>query len=326
MMEKILLLVLVFSEIFILSHSLVIRQYHLVTTPLNWTDAQTYCRKNYIDLATIESPEEQETFLKTLNITNDRYEDLKNLFKVVWIGLQNEINWRWSDGFKGGITADNYWTSEDQYHSRSDQICLTTSKTNRLLDFDCSTLFPFICYNGTWENPEYIFVNKSMNWYSAQQYCRQTFKDLATVRNETDWQRIYVKTDSQNSWIGLYRDSNIFWSDGSSFSFNKTRFSLLLWPNNAKCGRFYFRYYDFWSFAPCTNTCAFVCYSFKPVKKRSFKIRLKTNGSVNLNDPAVKTELLKQLQNGMSGVELKWTEKKDGTVFEKEERKKKSEL
>uniref|UniRef100_A0A3B3H567 C-type lectin domain-containing protein n=1 Tax=Oryzias latipes TaxID=8090 RepID=A0A3B3H567_ORYLA len=124
---KILLLVL----IFILSHSLVIRQYHLVTTPLNWTDAQTYCRKNYIDLATIESPEEQETFLKTLNITNDRYEDLKNLFKVVWIGLQNEINWRWSDGFKGGITADNYWTSEDQYHSRSDQICLTTSKTNR---------------------------------------------------------------------------------------------------------------------------------------------------------------------------------------------------
>uniref|UniRef100_A0A8C7X8Q7 C-type lectin domain-containing protein n=1 Tax=Oryzias sinensis TaxID=183150 RepID=A0A8C7X8Q7_9TELE len=127
------------TEIFILSHCLVIRQYHLVTTPLSWTDAQTYCRNNYIDLATIESSEEQETFLKI---------NSPNPYLASWIGLQNEINWRWSDGFKGGINRDNYWTSEDQYHSRSDEICLTTSRTNRLLDFDCSSLFPFICYNG----------------------------------------------------------------------------------------------------------------------------------------------------------------------------------
>uniref|UniRef100_A0A8C7X7L8 C-type lectin domain-containing protein n=1 Tax=Oryzias sinensis TaxID=183150 RepID=A0A8C7X7L8_9TELE len=106
--------------------------------------------------------------------------------------------------------------------------------------------------------------NKSMNWSSAQQYCRQNFKDLATVRNDTDWQRISVKTDSQNSWIGLYRDSNIFWSDGSSFSFNKTRFSLFLWPNYAQCGFYYKPNIDGWKFELCTNGYAFVCYSFKP--------------------------------------------------------------
>uniref|UniRef100_A0A3P9L0M8 C-type lectin domain-containing protein n=1 Tax=Oryzias latipes TaxID=8090 RepID=A0A3P9L0M8_ORYLA len=111
------------EKIFILSHCLVIRQYHLVTTPLNWTDAQTYCRKNYIDLATIESSKEQETF----GIANPFQEKKDVFFQALWIGLQNEINWRWSDG---------------------DQICLTTSRTNRLLDFDCSSLFPFICYNG----------------------------------------------------------------------------------------------------------------------------------------------------------------------------------
>uniref|UniRef100_A0A3P9MCP8 C-type lectin domain-containing protein n=1 Tax=Oryzias latipes TaxID=8090 RepID=A0A3P9MCP8_ORYLA len=110
-------------------------------------------------------------------------------------------------------------------------------------------------------NPEYVFVNKSMNWSSAQQYCRQNFKDLATVRNETDWQKIYVKTDSQNSWIGLYRDSNIFWSDGSSFSFNKTRFSLLLWPNYAQCGFYYKPDTAGWRFESCTYAYAFVCYT-----------------------------------------------------------------
>uniref|UniRef100_A0A3B3HH45 C-type lectin domain-containing protein n=1 Tax=Oryzias latipes TaxID=8090 RepID=A0A3B3HH45_ORYLA len=124
--------------------------------------------------------------------------------------------------------------------------------------------FLIVSHTRTRENPEYDFVNKSMNWSSAQQYCRQNFKDLATVRNETDWQRIYVKTDSQNSWIGLYRDSNISWSDGSSFSFNKTRFSLLLWPNYAQCGFYYKPDTAGWRFESCTYAYAFVCYSFKP--------------------------------------------------------------
>ncbi|KAF6739137.1 CD209 antigen-like protein D [Oryzias melastigma] len=200
-MMKILLLVLVcFSDIFILSSCLLIRQYHYIDNYLTWTEAQTYCRQNYIDLAIIESPEEQEKFLKSTTSSS---------YKAFWIGLHNEINWKWSDGFIGGITTDNYWTSQDQYHSRTDQICLTTSRTNRLSDFDCGLLLTFICYK---------------------------------------------------------------------------------------------------------------------VKKYSVKLRLKTNGPVNLNDPAVKAELLKKFQKdltdkGVSGVELKWTEQRDGNVFKKENEK-----
>ncbi|RVE60238.1 hypothetical protein OJAV_G00178910 [Oryzias javanicus] len=65
-MMKILQLVLVFSEIFIQSSCLLIRQYHYISNPLNWTEAQTYCRQNYIDLATIESSEEMDKFLKAI--------------------------------------------------------------------------------------------------------------------------------------------------------------------------------------------------------------------------------------------------------------------
>uniref|UniRef100_A0A3P9JIA3 C-type lectin domain-containing protein n=1 Tax=Oryzias latipes TaxID=8090 RepID=A0A3P9JIA3_ORYLA len=69
------------------------------------------------------------------------------------------------------------------------------------------------------QNPEFIFVNEIMNWSSAQRHCRQNFTDLASVRNDTDWQTIYgLVPINQNLWIGVYRDSNISWSDGSNFS------------------------------------------------------------------------------------------------------------
>uniref|UniRef100_A0A8C7X0W9 C-type lectin domain-containing protein n=1 Tax=Oryzias sinensis TaxID=183150 RepID=A0A8C7X0W9_9TELE len=69
---------------------------------------------------------------------------------------------------------------------------------------------------GTQQNPEYVFVNERMNWSSAQRHCGHNFTDLATVRNDTDWQKIYsVVPTYQNTWMGLYRNSNIFWSDGT---------------------------------------------------------------------------------------------------------------
>uniref|UniRef100_A0A8C7YZS9 C-type lectin domain-containing protein n=1 Tax=Oryzias sinensis TaxID=183150 RepID=A0A8C7YZS9_9TELE len=102
------------TEIFILSSSLLIRQYHIVNQPLNWTEAQTYCRKKYTDLATIENSEEMNQLINTISSFG-----YSNNF---WIGLYNEINWRWSEGFNGSFTGNSYWTTQDSSHSRSDQI------------------------------------------------------------------------------------------------------------------------------------------------------------------------------------------------------------
>uniref|UniRef100_A0A8C8DGC9 C-type lectin domain-containing protein n=1 Tax=Oryzias sinensis TaxID=183150 RepID=A0A8C8DGC9_9TELE len=104
------------TEIFILSSSLLIRQYHFVNQPLNWTEAQTYCRQKYTDLATIENSEEMDKLINTISSFGYSYE--------FWIGLYNEINWRWSEGFNGSFTGNSYWTTQDSSHSRSDQICL----------------------------------------------------------------------------------------------------------------------------------------------------------------------------------------------------------
>uniref|UniRef100_A0A3B3B9U0 C-type lectin domain-containing protein n=1 Tax=Oryzias melastigma TaxID=30732 RepID=A0A3B3B9U0_ORYME len=87
-------------------------------------------------------------------------------------------------------------------------------------------------------NPEYVFVNERMNWSSAQRYCRENFTDLATLRNNTDLTKLYSVTPAnQNVWTGLYRDSNITWSDGNSLSFYQKPTYLLIQPGvtSARC-------------------------------------------------------------------------------------------
>uniref|UniRef100_A0A3B3IHK7 C-type lectin domain-containing protein n=1 Tax=Oryzias latipes TaxID=8090 RepID=A0A3B3IHK7_ORYLA len=94
--------------------------YHVVNQPLNWTEAQTYCRQKHTDLATIENSKEMDQLMNTISSFGYSYN--------FWIGLYNEISWRWSDGFIGSFTGNNYnyyyWTSQDTSHSRSDQLCM----------------------------------------------------------------------------------------------------------------------------------------------------------------------------------------------------------
>uniref|UniRef100_A0A8C8DRA0 C-type lectin domain-containing protein n=1 Tax=Oryzias sinensis TaxID=183150 RepID=A0A8C8DRA0_9TELE len=145
MMEKILLLVLVSSDIFILSSCLLIRQYHIVNQPLNWTEAQTYCREKYTDLATVENSEEMDQLINTTSSVGSSSD--------FWIGLYNEINWRWSDGFNGSFTGNRYndKTSQDSSNARGGQICIVVyshSDHYHWSDSNCSSSFPFVCNNG----------------------------------------------------------------------------------------------------------------------------------------------------------------------------------
>ncbi|RVE60284.1 hypothetical protein OJAV_G00179320 [Oryzias javanicus] len=51
---------------------------------------------------------------------------------------------------------------------------------------------------------DYQFVNESMNWTEAQQFCRKHFTDLATVTNKTDLDTLRrIKRNSTGAWIGL---------------------------------------------------------------------------------------------------------------------------
>uniref|UniRef100_A0A3P9L1L8 C-type lectin domain-containing protein n=1 Tax=Oryzias latipes TaxID=8090 RepID=A0A3P9L1L8_ORYLA len=122
-------------------------KYHIVNQPLNWTEAQTYCREKYTDLATIENSEEMDQLINTISSFG-----YSNNF---WIGLYNEIDYRWSDGFIGSFT--------DSFHYRSHQIsslnfyiqpgiisarCGFQNGLNRIYwyFYPCETKYPFICH------------------------------------------------------------------------------------------------------------------------------------------------------------------------------------
>uniref|UniRef100_A0A3P9NEB2 C-type lectin domain-containing protein n=1 Tax=Poecilia reticulata TaxID=8081 RepID=A0A3P9NEB2_POERE len=85
--------------------------YHFVNQSLNWTEAQTYCRQTHTDLATVLSSEEKNRFMSTLSSAGHRSD--------VWIGLFNEIDWRWSDGFTGSGADYRHWrtsSNEPSFH------------------------------------------------------------------------------------------------------------------------------------------------------------------------------------------------------------------
>uniref|UniRef100_A0A667X1K7 C-type lectin domain-containing protein n=1 Tax=Myripristis murdjan TaxID=586833 RepID=A0A667X1K7_9TELE len=112
------------------------------------------------------------------------------------------------------------------------------------------TLYPCVSGSSRW-----ILVNERKNWSAAQSHCRQSYTDLASVRNLAENEEIRGLI-SYHSWIGLFRDG-WKWSDGSAMSFSK-------WDDNhpdrgyARCvasnqGK--------WRDYPCSNRFYFACYS-----------------------------------------------------------------
>uniref|UniRef100_A0A673BAD1 C-type lectin domain-containing protein n=1 Tax=Sphaeramia orbicularis TaxID=375764 RepID=A0A673BAD1_9TELE len=182
-----------------------LHQYHYVHELKTWTEAQSYCRRHYTDLATIENSFEMD---QLINAVSDKS------VSEVWIGLFSEVDWRWSDGYT-----------------------------------------------------EFVYINQSLNWTAAQSYCRSNYVDLATVKNPSDEQKIQNVTPSgQLAWIGLFRNPNFNWSDGSSFSFTYWYGgSNLLGTSKIICGVTSLEHHHSgeWRFFPCDHRRPFVCHSIR---------------------------------------------------------------
>ncbi|KAM9335555.1 uncharacterized protein ABDE67_020547 [Symphorus nematophorus] len=136
-----------------------------------------------------------------------------------------------------------------------------------------------------------------MSWSSAQRYCRENFRDLATVTNGT-----------QNQEIQRY------WSTGSK----------PLGSKSVICGAAAVQSSGKWTLHSCETKLPFVCYSVPPPPVQRQVVKVKIDSSVDLNDPAVQADILKKFEDqlkekGMSGVTLKWRKQPDGKVFHKEE-------
>ncbi|XP_015257241.1 PREDICTED: macrophage mannose receptor 1-like [Cyprinodon variegatus] len=289
MMEKILFGLLFFLDWVVLSTCLHY-QYYFVDQSLNWTEAQTYCRKKHTDLATILNPEEQNQLNNTLTSAGHSSD--------VWIGMFSEINWKWSDGYTGSGADYRHWTSNQPYITNPDEYCVGLNHNRGWADYICTGKHHFMCY-------------KAMTWSDAQMYCRENFLDLATIKNDVENQQVQSLTN-ELTWIGLYREPNLLWSDGSSVLFrNIDSINMMIGSKTIICGAAATGRSGRWKGLPCETRLPFVCYGLPVMKKQVVRLRFHADGSVDLNDPVLRGKILKKLQkklqeNGVSGVTLKW--------------------
>ncbi|XP_056604490.1 C-type mannose receptor 2-like [Triplophysa dalaica] len=182
------------------------RRYHYIDMKMNWTEAQTYCRENYTDLATVNNINDmnklKETVMKTVN----------NNQEFVWIGLKRTgvYKWKWS---LGDPVKYLNWETEP---SNITNNC-TVMRNGKWHQQKCIDKLGFICYNG---DKSYIINTSSRTWSEAQSFCRQYHTDLISVRNQTDNQLIHnIINDPHTSvWIGLFRGS-WEWSDNTDSAF-----------------------------------------------------------------------------------------------------------
>ncbi|XP_049326009.1 C-type mannose receptor 2-like [Astyanax mexicanus] len=193
-------------------------RYHFVNQNKTWTEAQSYCRKTYTDLATINNMDEMKKL-------NDTLKNLRKLAIYPHIGLKRRGTgrWQWSladESFYG--SGCMLGTSSAALVSSPGKDCVAMNKSDgSCITYDCMTTFSsFVCYVDKIGPGNYIFINDSKTWREAQSYCRQSYTDLASVRNLTENKQIceVAENSSGSFWIGLFYD--IWeWSDQSNSSF-----------------------------------------------------------------------------------------------------------
>uniref|UniRef100_A0A3B4T4U8 C-type lectin domain-containing protein n=1 Tax=Seriola dumerili TaxID=41447 RepID=A0A3B4T4U8_SERDU len=222
-------------------------KYVLVTTPKTWYEAQSYCRENCFDLATIDDMGEMKTLLKTVE---DNYDD------GLWIGLglQTTKMWHWTLADK-----DFYKEGERNYLVWGQQTLDNCGYYNigKLYSTACNIELHTVCFDGDCHSFAYI---QMLTWYSARDYCRTYHTDLVSVRNKAESDIIQKVAKDLKVWTGLFRDV-WSWSDGtySSLRYWKVGQPVFVKPGSNKCAAFLKSESGRWGAQPCGEVHPFIC-------------------------------------------------------------------
>ncbi|KAF7210458.1 transcript variant X2 [Nothobranchius furzeri] len=297
-MEKVLLIFSVASALCAVS-TVPQRNYHFIYQAKNWTEAQRYCRENFIDLATVADVNDMWLLYSLV--------DLRQMFASsytyeAWIGLYSDFNsWRWSmsdpNFYQQNESFRNWYPSQPD-NNGGDAACavFSGSYSGAWTDASCALNLPSVCMDVSGRNATFYLISTTMTWFQAQSYCRQYHTDLASVRNLSENQRLMTLVQSSGAWFGGIRG----------------------------CVAAGFKGPGGWEDWMCDAEKVFVCYSGP--SRRAVKLKLVRDSSLNLSDPVVLEDMLGQLKlklkgQGVNNVQLRWREKPNGQVFSKDEEK-----
>lgn len=197
---------------------LILKKHIFVNMKLNWSDAQEYCRSNYLDLSSIETQDELNTFLSDTANSCTAWCWISSRKVSLILGLSqwydgreiNYTNWNQaflsSDSFKSCLSESNLWFSS---------LCTKTLPLN------------FVCYS--WE-PKLVVVQEMKTWDEALKYCRTMYTDMVSLSTEMDQLTVNNKRSevlTPRFWTSLrFLDGSWFWVNQATllgnFSFMPT--------------------------------------------------------------------------------------------------------
>ncbi|GLD50622.1 macrophage mannose receptor 1-like protein [Lates japonicus] len=291
------------------------------------TEAQSYCREKYTDLATIDNMEDVNLLNSMVDLSKMIYTENSYL---AWIGLYDDVNsWRWSLSDRSFYTQEETefrnwysWKPNNQYVTEN---CGELYSNGQWNDVPCDVLNTAVCMDVRGSDVTFVFINNPMQWTEAQSYCRTHHTDLPSVRNMEENQKVTELLPSGQDASDRPLSERLWkWSDGSNSSF---RYWNTGDPNEGteNCVAANFNNSGKWEDWNCDQRTGFICYSLLPVSKKVVRVRLmKKSSSLDLNDPAVMEDIFRQLKQKLKDkgvnrdVKLSWKKQSDGKVFHKE--------
>ncbi|KAL7851013.1 hypothetical protein AOLI_G00213690 [Acnodon oligacanthus] len=284
-----------------------VRLHYFVSNSTTWTEAQTYCRQRFTDLATVDSIKDMSRLMKAVDV---------GYSGSLWIGLTQaaQPRWGWS---RGDELLSNFSNWDAETPNGNGRCAFTIDGVWR--DYDCGVALYFVCY---YEGTGYILVQTSKTWYDAQSYCRATYTDLASIRSPWEQKQVTSLVNKGISlWVGLFLDT-WQWSDQWSLLFRNWA-SGQPSSGNSSCAAVVMGDSGKWIADNCSLRHPFICYidAERKRKNQTVKVTVSSNGKVDLNDPFVKVTLLNEIEKqlksqGMANnTKLSWIQKNNNKVF-----------
>ncbi|XP_055368854.1 macrophage mannose receptor 1-like isoform X2 [Betta splendens] len=301
------------------------KQFHYIRNAVTWSQAQSFCRSMYSDLATIENPDDNQAII-----------NIQELLNFVWIGYHDDLRiWSWALGnerFNNDVDYDS-WGVNEPWDLRSGNRCAVVTQGGFWHDMACDSLQFAVCYSRSGSSP-YAFVATAMTWYQARQHCLTTHTDLASLTTyyENHEASLEVLGDA---WMGLHRQPWA-WSDASTS--NYTNWGSVQ-PTNIEsmtsCVTVSTTTGLWWQ-ADCWEEHEFVCEAVSTSPSSTIMVqdkiwtktlyKLKLKWEEVLNDPAVWNQLLQQLQvhlkrHTLADINLYWTRTYEQTFSKRQAEK-----
>ncbi|XP_068999106.1 C-type mannose receptor 2-like isoform X1 [Embiotoca jacksoni] len=221
--------------------------FHLINLSRTYTEAKSFCREVYTDLATVHNSADMNNLINLVPATVSR----------AWIGLEVEDVWLWHWSWSDQTTDFFNWKAGEP-QSENQDACAAMNQHGEWFESDCGTKRSFVCH-GNVDTSGQIFVAMTKSWRDAQSHCRDLSSDLVSIHSAEEDTAVQNVSEAQNVWIGLFKDP-WKWSDGSNSSFRFWKPSQPNYYESQDCVAAVFRDgRGQWNDLKCTTERTFIC-------------------------------------------------------------------